>query len=69
MFVPEYSFLISDCVWNQYPVLSIISCLFGVFYGKMENQDLQSMYSRSHFTALFWTPPQEKKQNNPKDSL
>lgn len=53
MFVPEYSFLISDCVSNQYSVLSIIRCLFGFFYSKMKNQDLQSMYSRSHFTALL----------------
>lgn len=46
MFVPEYSFLISDCVSNQYPVLSIISLFF---YGKMKNQDPQSMYSQVTF--------------------
>lgn len=53
MFVPEYSFLISDCVSNQYSVLSIIRRLFGFFYVKMKNQDLQFMYSRSHFIVLF----------------
>lgn len=48
MFVPEYSFLIPDCVSNQYPVLSIISFFF-LMTCKMKNQNLQSMYSQVTF--------------------
>lgn len=62
MFVPEYSFLISDCVSNQYPVLSIISFFF---YGKMKNQDLQSMYTQVTFHCFV---PNNTTGDKPKQS-